>query len=286
MAGYHSIFFNLFLNWQDMTHRNFKNKVLAFYKAHVRTFPWRKTKNPYRILVSEVMLQQTQVDRAIDKYRQFITAFPDFATLARASVLEILGVWQGLGYNRRALFLKQIAQIIIQKYDGILPQDPDVLKTLPGIGYSTACAIAAFAFNKPVIFMETNIRALFIYSFFNARAAVSDREILPLVEKTLDTSNPREWYYALMDYGAHIKKTRKNPSRKSAHYSKQSPFKGSNREIRGMILKELLKKVDTVRIDDLAARIGKDKSKIVKNVDDLVDEGFIKKVEQNVLNPP
>ena len=266
-----------------MTRQEFKRRVWEYYHARRRSLPWRKTRNPYRILVSEVMLQQTQVDRVIDKYKEFITDFPSFTALARAPLREILGVWQGLGYNRRALFLKQIAQIIIQKYNGRLPQDNEVLKTLPGIGNATAFAIAAFAFNKPVVFLETNIRALFIHSFFADRCDVSDREILPLIENTLDKINPREWYYALMDYGAHIKKQHKNPSRKSARYIKQSPFKGSNREIRGMILKELLKQGNAVTIDDLIARIGKDRGKILENLDKLVGERFIKKDKRGVM---
>lgn len=268
---------------RDMRNQEFKKKVWEYYYGHCRSLPWRKTRNPYRIVVSEIMLQQTHVDRVIDKYKEFINIFPDFSVLGRASLREILRVWQGLGYNRRALYLKQIARIITQEYNGRMPHDPSLLKALPGIGNATASAIAAFAFNKPVVFLETNIRALFIHSFFNDRADVSDREILPLVEKTLDASNPRQWYYALMDYGALIKKQYRNPSTKSAHYTKQSPFKGSNRELRGLILKQLVEHKSLMPIGDLVARVGKDREKILKNLDNLVREGFVKRDKRSVM---
>jgi len=217
----------------------FRKKIYQHYGREGRTLPWRTTWNPYYILVSEIMLQQTQVERVIEKYQKFIALFPDIETLDGAPLQKILKVWQGLGYNRRALALKKIARIIIEEYRGEIPHSLEELVKLPGIGQTTASEIAAFAFNQPTVFIETNIRSVFLHYFFPERDDVSDDEILPLVAKTVDRSNPREWYYALMDYGTFLKKQYVNPSRKSTHYYKQSPFNGSNRQIRGKIVRYL-----------------------------------------------
>ena len=217
----------------------FRKIIYQHYAREGRTLPWRETRNPYYILVSEIMLQQTQVERVIEKYQKFITLFPDIETLDRSPLQKILKVWQGLGYNRRALALKKIARTIMEDYKGKIPRSLEELVKLPGIGQTTASEIAAFAFNQPTVFIETNIRSVFLHYFFSERENVSDEEITPLVAKTVDRSNPREWYYALMDYGTFLKKQHVNPSRKSTHYYKQSPFNGSNRQIRGKIVKYL-----------------------------------------------
>jgi len=222
------------------------------------------------------MLQQTQVERVIEKYGQFIKQFPDFYRLSRAPLRRILAVWQGLGYNRRAIALKQIACKVTEEHHGNFPPDPEVLKTFPGIGGATAGAIAAFAFNQSAIFLETNIRRVFIHHFFSHKATVRDTEILPLIEKTLDTSNPRKWYYALMDYGVMLKKEQQNPNRKSAHYQKQSPFEGSNRQIRGMVLRTLMKETPLSK-REVAKKIGKAVRDVHDNLMQLQKEGFIKK---------
>lgn len=261
--------------------REFQALVYRHYEQNGRTFPWRNTKNPYRILVSEIMLQQTQVDRVTEKYKKFITDFPDFSALARAPLRKILKVWQGLGYNRRALALKKIAQTVIAEYNCVLPSALDELVKLPGIGKTTASEILAFAFNQPTIIIETNIRSVFIHFFFRNRNDVKDAEILPLVEKTLDASNPRTWYYALMDYGTTLKKTYKNPGRKSLHYKKQSPFHGSNRQVRGMILKTLTAKRH-ISEKEIVCILPVSAGKIKRNLVDLEKEGFIRKKGKRV----
>lgn len=220
----------------------FRENVYDYFRNHGRDLPWRKTSDPYGILVSEIMLQQTQVARVIEKYEQFIHAFPGIESVARAPLRDILEGWQGLGYNRRALALKKAAEMVVAHYDGKIPSSIDSLQALPGIGSTTAHAICAFAFNDPTVFIETNIRTVFIYHFFRDSHSVRDRELLPLVAQTLDAENPRIWYHALMDYGAGLKKKHANPSRSSAHYQKQSPFEGSNRQIRGLILRALVEK--------------------------------------------
>ena len=188
------------------TIRTFRNTIYDHYHRHGRDLPWRRTRNPYRVLVSEIMLQQTQVDRVIEKYGLFLSSFPDFQTLAAASVKDVLRLWQGLGYNRRALGLKALAERVVTQHRGRLPSDPDKLIALPGIGKYTAGAVGAFAFNKPVVFMDTNIRRVFIHTFFKDQDLIEDAHILPLVEQTLDASDPRSWYNALMDYGAMLAK--------------------------------------------------------------------------------
>ena len=181
--------------------RLFRDLILAHYRAHGRDLPWRQTTDPYRILVSEIMLQQTQVERVAVKYREFLERFPDFESLAHAPKSEVLLAWQGLGYNRRAIALQGAAQRVIEEYGGRLPADVETLATFPGIGKATAAAICAYAFNMPVVYIETNIRRIFIHFFFQDREGVRDDEILPLVERALDRENPREWYSALMEYG-------------------------------------------------------------------------------------
>ncbi|HOO91646.1 MAG TPA: hypothetical protein PLA74_12550, partial [Syntrophales bacterium] len=178
---------------------DFRETVYDYYRRHSRQFPWRETTDPYRILVSEIMLQQTQAPRVLLKYEEFLQHFPDVSSLASAPLHDVLGAWQGLGYNRRALALKQSAQKIVAFHGGIIPRDEGSLVSLPGIGTATARAVRAFAFNEPVIFIETNIRAVFIHYFFSQEETVSDSDLRPLVEKTLDHDNPRRWYNALMD---------------------------------------------------------------------------------------
>ena len=256
--------------------REFQRAIYRHYRIHGRTFPWRRTHNPYHILVSEIMLQQTQTERVVHKYEQFINSFPDFASLAQAPLREILKVWQGLGYNRRAIALKNIARTVARNFQGNLPSSPETLMSLPGIGRATACAICAFAFNEPVVFIETNIRRVFIHHFFQKENDVKDTQMLPLVEKTLDTSNPRKWYFALMDYGVMLKKQHQNPNRKSAHYQKQPPFEGSNRQIRGMILRALTAE-SPISQQEIAKRLGMDPERVRGNLIQLQREGFIKR---------
>lgn len=259
----------------------FQKTIYKYYKEYGRTFPWRETTNPYHVLVSEAMLQQTQTERVMQKYHQFITMFPDFPSLARAPLQKILEVWHGLGYNRRAVNLKRTAEIVVTQYHSVLPSSPDILQTYPGIGRATAGAICAFAFGKPVVFIETNIRTVFIHFFFQSKANIKDKEILPLVEKTLDYKNPREWYYALMDYGVMLKKRFKHVNKKSFHYHKQTPFQGSNRQIRGAIVKVLIEKPYTEC--ELVKTLHFDPERVKKNLVQLEKEGFIKR-EGNTLS--
>jgi A/G-specific adenine glycosylase len=217
------------------------------------------------------MLQQTQVKRVTEKYPQFIKKFPTFMSLSKASLIEVLQEWQGLGYNRRAKYLYEIAKKVVSEYKGILPDDPEILVTFPGIGKATASSITTFAFNIPTVFIETNIRRVFIHHFFSTKDKIDDTSLLPLIERTVDIVNPREWYYALMDYGTYLKTIVDNPNKKSKHYSIQSQFKGSTREIRSLVIKLLLNK--SLSLKELQAVI-KDE-RLEKIITDLEKEKFI-----------
>lgn len=255
--------------------KQFQQIVWDYYHDHGRDLPWRTpepdgTFDSYKIMVSELMLQQTQASRVIPKYLQFLEVFPTAQSLAQASLADVLRQWSGLGYNRRAKFLWQAAQQI----RGSFPETLDELIKLPGIGTNTAGAILAYAFNQPVVFIETNIRTVYIHHFFPGQIDVTDKQLLPLLEKTLDAEHPREWYWALMDYGAHLKNTVGNISQNSHHYAKQSTFHGSKRQIRGQVLRELAGANKTYR--QLKVNISDERLQNV--LDDLTKEGMIQLV--------
>ncbi|MHA1478105.1 MAG: A/G-specific adenine glycosylase [Promethearchaeota archaeon] len=225
-----------------------------------------------------MMLQQTQTNRVSEKFQVFIKKFPNFKALDNAPLNEILKLWQGLGYNRRAVALKKIAERVVNEFDGILPADVEILKSFPQIGHNTASSIVAFAFNLPTFFIEVNVRRVFIYFFFPGKTLVNDKDIMPLVRKTLKLSNVRKWYYALMDYGVMLKKTHPELNKRSAHYRKQSKFKGSNREFRGKILKLIIERKLLTEAEILKyLRIEPKKVGLILN--QLTLEGFIDRNE-------
>ena len=204
--------------------------------------PWRENTEAYFVLVSELMLQQTQVDRVIPKFMAFIERFPNIEALAKASLADVLSLWNGLGYNRRAKYLHEAAEYITKKMNGKLPETKDELMKLPGVGPNTAGAVLAYSFNQPVIFIETNIRTVFFHHFFGNGDMVGDAELKKLLEEMLDREHPREFYWALMDYGTWLKKHGYGSIRQSKQYKKQSPLKGSVREVRGQIIRLLMEK--------------------------------------------
>lgn len=258
----------------------FQNKVLNYYKKNGRTFPWRDTRDPYHILVSEFMLQQTQTIRIASKYGAFLDAFPTIRDLSESTFSNVLSLWHGIGYNRRAKYLHDTARIIVRKFNAIIPRDVDTLDSLPGIGPYTAAAISTFSYNKANTMIETNIRAVFIHEFFPCEKKVSDNEIIPLIKKTIFRKDPRTWYYALMDYGAMLKETTENPNRKSKHYIKQKPFKGSRREIRGKILQTLLQNKESST--KIAKMIETSLSTTENILNDLANEGLITKDDKGI----
>ncbi|MEO5646547.1 MAG: A/G-specific adenine glycosylase [Candidatus Paceibacterota bacterium] len=259
----------------------FIKTVKEYYKKHGRhDLPWRLTIDPYKITVSEVMLQQTQVARVIEKYHEFLKAFPTVKKLATAPLQEVLLHWSGLGYNRRARFLQRMAQSVIENHNSIFPQTFEELLKLPGVGHYTAGAISAFAYNKPITIIETNIRTVYLHHFtpslrsgLAAQNEISDKELLPLIEQTLDVKNPREWYWALMDYGSYLKSTGVKIHRTSAQYKKQKSFKGSLREVRGGIVKILTKESATAA--KLEKQLSFETGRIEHALQQLLQEEFI-----------
>lgn len=258
--------------------RRFRNLVKKFHAEHGRaSLPWRRANTTaYEIMVSEIMLQQTQVDRVVEKFIRFLAHFPRVEDLAAAKQSEVLRLWSGLGYNRRALNLQKAAQKIVADFGGELPQDLAELISLPGIGPYTAAAIRAFAWNLANLVIETNIRAVYLHAFFPDREKVPDSELLPLIEKTMPASNARNFYSGLMDLGSWLKSVLPNPSRRSRHHARQSKFEGSLRQIRGAILKSLHASGSTSQA--ALAKLFPDRiEQIQQALNQLQAEGFIKK---------
>jgi A/G-specific adenine glycosylase len=259
--------------------KQFQRTIYAYYHKNKRYFPWRNTTDPYHILVSEIMLQQTQTSRVVSKYEEFTREFPDFSSLAHSDLRKVLQLWQGLGYNRRAIALHKIAQIVVHNLNGELPKTPEILDNLPGIGPYTASAIVAIAYNQPAVFIETNIRAVYLHFFFLDQEQVRDSQILDKINQTLDQSNPRKWYYALFDYGAMLKGKEKLAS-KSVHYRKQSPFKGSNREVRSKIVRLALS-LPVVSEHEISDTLNLPPATVKENLVQLQKEGFIRKINKD-----
>ncbi|KKW10729.1 MAG: HhH-GPD family protein [Parcubacteria group bacterium GW2011_GWA2_49_9] len=292
----------------------FQQTILNFYREHRRDFPWRETRDPYAILVSEIMLQQTQAERVVPFFNRWMKRFPTPESLASAKVSEVLKLWQGLGYNRRVLNLKRSAEMIVKEYGGVFPKTIETIDALPGVGPYTAGAVCAFAFGIPSAFIETNIRTVYLHFFFKGKKKVKDEEILKVVERTLPTPSSilplapttlprglgtppraggegerrrehsnilknvgvstRDWYNALMDYGAMLKKTTGNLNTRSTHYTKQSVFIGSRRQVRGAILRLATEK-GTVKADDFKQYASV--HSVADIISELAGEGFLKK---------
>lgn len=249
--------------------------VWEHYRKYGRhDLPWRKTRDPYRILVSEVMLQQTQVPRVISKYREFLEKFPTLPALARSSLRDVLVVWQGLGYNRRAKMLHAAAIKVCEEYGGVLPCSEEELMRLPGVGYYTARAVCAFAFDKEGGMVETNIRTVLFHHLVPDRTDVSDNELLELSAELCPQGCAREWYAALMDYGAHLKERGVRLNARSKHYAKQSRFEDSDRQIRGAIVR-LLTQTHAESERGILAHIEADAERVRVQLLSLVNEGMV-----------
>ena len=214
----------------------FRELIWQSSRTQYRAMPWRDEPTFYYVLVSEIMLQQTQVPRVLIKFAEFIEVFPTVETLAAAALADVLRVWSGLGYNRRAKFLLEAARYVVASGQ---PKSVKELTRLPGVGVNTAAAIMNYVYGIATPFIETNIRTVYIHHFFADRVDVSDTEILELVERTIDTEHPRQWFWALMDCGTFLKARHGARLQQNKHYRRQAPLKGSIREVRGQIVKEL-----------------------------------------------
>jgi len=269
----------------------FVELVAAEGRRLYRDFPWRETCDPYAILVSEVMLQQTQVARVVPYYERWLADFPNLDSLAAAPLEIVLQAWQGLGYNRRAIALKRLAERLVEQpvpdtrqaaqpdRTVRLPADRDALLALPGVGPSTAAGVLAFAFGEPVAYLETNVRTVFLHELFSDRDGVTDREILPLVEQASAAAHAagidsRTWNYALLDYGTHLKRTLPNPSRRSAHHTRQSSFEGSRRQRRAAVLRAVMSAPGQTA-EDLAEDLALDPGEALGLLEQLAEEGFV-----------
>ena len=261
----------------------FPSIILGYFRRHGRDFPWRETADPYAILVSEIMLQQTQTSRVLPKYAEFLETFPTVTDLAAASLADVLRHWQGLGYNRRAKYLKACAEAVAGEHNGEFPRTRDALMKLPGIGVYTSGAMCAFAFRQPVVFIDTNIRRVYLHFYFVDADGVHDREILPVLEETLFRPDPRTWYHALMDYGAMLGKNFPNANRRSVHYTRQSAFENSNRQIRGRILNVLAQ--GPARYLSLVEDLPFDEERVSDALEGLEAEGMIVRDASGVYLP-
>lgn len=256
----------------------FRSRVWTHYRVAARPMPWRSDFSPYRVLVSEFMLQQTQVSRVIPRFEEFIGTFPTIASLAAAPLAAVLTAWTGLGYNRRARFLHESARIIVSTRDGHVPGDEAELVQLPGIGVNTAGSIAAFAYNRPSVFIETNIRRAVLTHYLHDTEPVSDRDVREVVARTLDREKPRRWYWALMDYGEMLGRTQPNANRRSRHYSRQSPFENSDRQLRGRILKTLTA-AESLAAEELPRYTGFSVERVTRQLERLAREGLVEHSE-------
>ncbi|AEC01518.1 HhH-GPD family protein [Parasphaerochaeta coccoides] len=260
---------------RDAAISHFMGTVLDFRHRHGRHFPWQQTRDPWPILLSEVMLQQTTTARVLEKYRLFLEIWPDFRSMASVSLVDLLAAWSGLGYNRRALALRQTA-IRSEEWGWTLPDDRESLLSLPGIGASTAAAIRCFCYDLRDIYLETNVRRAVLHWFFPDEEGVKDKRIEPILlyaAKRVD--DIRQWYYALMDYGVLLARLVPNPNRRSSSYARQTAFKGSDREIRGRIIFMLTHQGPRDKVALMEALGSSDEARLQSILDALQAEGFI-----------
>ena len=279
---------------RPFSRRAFTSLVRKRGAESYRDLPWRGIDDPYGVLVSEVMLQQTQVSRVLHYWERWMNLFPTVDALAAADTAAVLEAWQGLGYNRRALALKRACGQCAEQREGKLPSTTDELVKLPGIGPATAAGVMAFAYDRPAVYIETNVRSVFLHELFPGEEGVSDKAIAPYVADACPNSDVRGWYYALLDYGASLKGQVANPSRRSSHYARQSAFEGSRREKRSFVLKcalaapEGVSAIEVRRLLDEhereAGRDAVDAAVFDSIVADLVREGFFRE-EAGLLIP-
>lgn len=263
---------------------NFREKIWEQGRALYRDLPWRNTRDPYAIMLSEVMLQQTQVSRVLGRWEQWLDAFPTVSALAAAPLPPVLELWQGMGYNRRALNLKRCAEEVVERFGGEMPRSHADLQSLPGIGPATAAGVRVFAYAEPDLYLETNVRTVFLHELFPDEEGVSDADLKPLVSVTCPQGpEVRDWYYSLLDYGAYLKKAFPNPSRRSKQHVRQSRFEGSHRQKRAYLLRRVLEGAATAEAlaEDLsvaetaAGRAAVTADEVVGILGELESEGFV-----------
>jgi A/G-specific adenine glycosylase len=251
--------------------QQFQKKVFSFYRKKKRELPWRKTTDPYKILLSEFMLQQTQVNRVVLYYEQWTAKWPTIYALSAASLPEVLQMWMGLGYNTRAVNLHRAARKIVANYHGDVMTAVKQYKDLPGIGRYTSHAVQIFSANADLVTVDTNIRRIFIREF-NLSEQVSDKEIWKLAEACLPRGKSRDWHNALMDYGALSLTAQKTGIKPK---TQQSRFEGSDRQIRAQILRYLLTK--DMSISELKKNLGIEQMRLFPILEKMISEKIIVK---------
>lgn len=249
--------------------QEFQKKVFSFYKKHGRELPWRQTTDPYKILTSELMLQQTQVNRVVPYYEKWIARWPTVGALASASRAEVLSAWMGLGYNTRAVNLHKAVQKIVTEFDGDVAEAMRQYNEIPGVGRYTSQAVLIFSTNADLVTVDTNIRRIFI-SEFHLSQDISDRELWEYAEMCLPHGKSRQWHNALMDYGALHQTVKKTGIRSK---SPQSKFEGSNRQIRAAILRILL--CDPSSFENIRRALGVEQMRLRKILGKMVDEELL-----------
>jgi A/G-specific adenine glycosylase len=253
--------------------KEFQNRVMTWWEENARTLPWREDPSPYNVLVSEVMLQQTQVSRVIPKYLEFLEAFPNVRSLAEAETKGLLQVWSGLGYNRRAVWLREAAREIVKR--GEFPRTAEELCALKGIGPYTSRSIRIFAFNEDLAAIDTNIRRVLIASGF-ANEKMSENQLQAIANRLLLEGRSSDWHNALMDYGSLVLTS---STTGIAPTTSQPRFAGSNRQVRGAIIRHLTC-ADSLSLEDLLDALsqeGIDISSPEITLEQLIEEGFIER---------
>lgn len=270
-----------------LTIPEFQEFILNWYSNKARRLPWRMTFDPYSILVSEIMLQQTQVTRVIPKYCEFLSKFPSLDVLSFARQSTILETWQGLGYWKRALNLQATCLQIYKNYNGKFPSKQSILEGMPGIGPYTSAAITCFAFNTPVVFIDTNIRKVYRHFFFSGNPDISDEILLAMAQKALWHQDPRNWHYALFDYGSIV--LRKKSGKIPGNLSKTVPYKGSIRQLRSKIIDLILnasnQRISRITLYQILDSMRSDyiEGAPQKAVSSLIKDDILKDIEGNYL---
>ena len=257
---------------------SFRQKIFEFYRDNRRSFPWRETTDRYAVLVSEIMLQQTQADRVVEKFTAWMHRFPDAKTLASSSLRDVLALWSGLGYNSRGQRLQLCARIVMERFGGVLPATPELLKTLPGIGDYTSRSIPVFADNLDVAAVDTNIRRIIIHEFALPEDSPK-RVIQAAADQLLPQGRSREWHNALMDYGSLNLTSRRTGIRP---LTRQSKFQGSKRWYRGRLIKGLVES-DGMFLEEIEEKYASCPWGVHDIINDLISEGLVEKMGSTML---
>jgi A/G-specific adenine glycosylase len=252
----------------------FREKIFDFYQLNRRSFPWRETTDRYAVMVSEIMLQQTQAERVVGKFTLWMERFPDPETLASASLREVLLLWSGLGYNSRGQRLQSCAKVIMERFGGVVPASPEQLKTLPGIGEYTCRSIPVFADNLDAAAVDTNIRRIIIHEFSLPEDTLKHK-IQEAAEQLVPQGRSREWHNALMDYGSLCLTSRRTGIRP---LTKQSKFQGSKRWYRGRLIKELIHS-EGMFFEEMEEKYGNCPWNLQEIINDLISEGLVERPE-------